>query len=137
MRPDLQHSPASPCSRRFSAAENWSEAWGTSSSVDMEPLPFGVLLPFSYTRGCAQDELGDLSPQNNRRTGHRGSRVRMHGRPGGTGCTTVETRRGQPENDRMRRKEGSISEYTRKPPSMQQRSSFRVGLMRSPKGKGG
>jgi len=62
----------------------------------MEPLSFGVLLPFSYTRGWAQDERGDLSPNTNRRTGHRGSRVRMHGRPGGRGCTTGETRRGQP-----------------------------------------
>ncbi len=79
---------------------------GRASSGDMEPLPFGVRLPFSSTRGCAQDERGDLSPHNNRRTGRRGSRVRMHGRPGGTGCTTGETRRGQPENDRMRRKEG-------------------------------
>src|SRR6266496_16751 len=103
MRPDLQQ-PGIAMQQAVSAAENWSEAWGTSSSVDMEPLPFGVLLPFSYTPRCAQDELGDLYPNNNRRTRHRGSRVRMHGRPDGTGCTTVETRRGQAENDSMRRK---------------------------------
>jgi hypothetical protein len=89
---------------------------GRASSVDIEPLPFEVLLPFSSTRGCTQDELGDLSPQNNRRTGPRGSRVRMHGRPGGTGCTTVETRRGQPENDSTRRKEGLHQRvYTKTP----------------------
>src|SRR5205809_3053023 len=82
----------------------------------MEPLPFGVRLPFSSRWGCAQDELGDLSPNTTRRTGHRGSRVRMHGRPGGTGCTTVETRRGPSENESMRRKEGLHQRvYTKTP----------------------
>src|SRR6266516_1945649 len=57
---------------------------GRASSVDMELIPFRVLLPFSYTRGCAQDELRS----------HYESRVCMYSRPGGTGCTIAETRRG-------------------------------------------
>ena len=127
MRPDLQHSPALPGSRRFSAAEKWSEAWGDARLLLTWNLFLSGCCFLSPTHVVALKMSEGISLQI-----PPDAQVTVGAR---CACTADLVERGalQVRHDEGRLKTSvcaerrvSISEYTRKPPSMQQRSSLTV-----------